>query len=54
MPEIKEELGEELCRYCPYTDYGWAKVNTGPWNLCEGRCCEEAYENYLKEANEDE
>lgn len=48
-PLSQEELGEELCEYCPYTDYGSIPVGTGPWNLCEGVCCDEAYENYLEE-----
>ena len=42
----KEELDEELCSYCPYTEYGQAEVNTGPYNLCEGGRCDDAYENY--------
>ena len=42
----KEELEEELCSYCPYTEYGQTEVNTGPHNLCEGCMCDDAYENY--------
>ena len=44
-----QELGEELCLYCPCTEFGLTKVSTGPWNLCEGRSCDEAYENYCYE-----
>jgi hypothetical protein len=35
-----------ICEYCPYTDYGAVPVGTGPHNLCEGRFCEEALEEY--------
>ena len=42
----KEELDEELCSYCPYTEYGQTEANTGPYNLCEGCMCDDAYENY--------
>lgn len=42
----KEELEEELCSYCPYTEYGQTEANTGPHNLCEGCMCDDAYENY--------
>lgn len=44
--KTKEELEEELCSYCPYTEYGQTEVNTGPHNLCEGCRCDDAYENY--------
>lgn len=47
------ELVDELCDYCHLTDYGLNKVNTGPHNLCEGRSCSEAYDNY-KEGIEEE
>lgn len=57
IEELIEELGEELCKYCFYTDYGEdlnaAKVSyhlTG----CEGMYCKEAYENYLEECEEEE
>jgi len=43
----KKELDTELCDYCPFTKEG--PTNTGPWNLCEGRACDEAYENYKEE-----
>lgn len=44
----KEELEDELCKYCPCTDYGDTKINTGPHNLCEGIACDQAYKNYLE------
>ena len=44
--KLQEELDEELCSYCPYTEYGQTEVNTGPHNMCEGCRCDDAYENY--------
>ena len=43
----KEELGEELCDHCSFTEYGLIPVNTNQYNLCEGSCCDEAYMEYL-------
>lgn len=43
----------EICEYCPCTDFGSAAVNTGPWNLCEGARCIEAYDAW-KEDNPDD
>lgn len=42
----KLEYSSVLCEHCPFTDYGYVPVNTGPHNLCEGAQCEEAYENW--------
>ncbi|QUH21450.1 hypothetical protein [Alkaliphilus sp. B6464] len=50
----REELEEELCDYCPWTEFGTQKVNTGPWNLCEGTRCDQAYENYLEEVEDED
>lgn len=47
-----EELDDELCKYCPCTEYGLTQINTGAFNLCEGINCKEAYENYLDEFEE--
>lgn len=44
-----DELGDELCFYCPLTDWGTQAVNTCAMTLCEGRKCSEAYECYLEE-----
>lgn len=38
----KEELGDELCNWCPITN--GEKFGT----LCEGSYCDEAYENYIE------
>lgn len=53
LEQAQDELGENLCTFCRCTDYGSAKINTGPWNLCEGCACEEAYENYLENHEEE-
>lgn len=49
----RNDYPSELCNYCPFTDYGLYPLGTGPWNLCEGRFCEEVYEEYI-EMNPDE
>lgn len=49
-----EELGDDLCNYCPMTDCGSYSVNTSHFNLCEGRSCEEAYECYEEEFLEEQ
>ena len=35
-----------ICEYCKCTDWGFQTVNTGPWNMCEGIGCEDAFEEY--------
>ena len=35
-----------ICKYCRFTDFGYAPINTGPHNLCEGMGCDEAKERY--------
>ena len=54
MLKTQEELGEELCKYCSYTEYSTKKVNTGPWNLCEGSRCKEAYDRYCEDQEGEE
>lgn len=53
MAKSKEELEDQLCKYCPCTEYGITKINDGPYNLCEGISCDEAYQNYLDECEEE-
>lgn len=53
MTKKKEELEDELCTYCPCTEFGNTKINTGYWNLCEGCRCDKAYENYLENHDEE-
>lgn len=43
-----------ICNYCPCSDYGFASVNTGPWNLCEGAHCAEALEAYNDNQEDEE
>lgn len=43
-----DELEDQLCDYCPLTQFG-DRVNTNQYNLCEGCKCLEAYDNYLDE-----
>ena len=51
MPKIAEEiktaedLGDELCNYCPLPDECKGARSTGN---CEGSRCSEAYEEYLE------
>jgi len=52
MLKTIEELGDDICDYCRYTENG--PVNTGPHNLCEGAGCDEAYERYIDDSNEEE
>jgi hypothetical protein len=49
----KEDLAEDLCNYCELTDYGLTEINNAPWNMCEGICCDKAYENYLEDFEEE-
>lgn len=57
---VQIEYASLLCSHCPCTEYGLQSTNSGPWNLCEGRSCEEAliqfrednpalFEDFLKE-----
>lgn len=55
MLKTQEELDEELCDYCPLPKesrgvhcYGGQPV------MCEGRYCNEAYERYCEEQEEEE
>ena len=50
-------LDEELCKHCRYTNYGFdMKAKNGYMGVsygCEGMLCDEAYENYLEEYEEE-
>lgn len=50
---MNSEYSSNLCNYCPCTEYGTQSINSGPWNLCEGCSCAEAFEQY-REENEEE
>lgn len=48
--KTKDELGEDLCEYCPLRDYvDEVPPPPTPSNPmgCEGRYCDEAYEKYV-------
>lgn len=46
-----------LCEYCPYTEFGLQPSEyvsgNGTYVACEGRNCEEAFENYTKETGDE-
>ena len=44
-----EELGDELCKWCPLDKKGVYHVPGGFMAGCEGSRCKEAYEAYLEE-----
>ncbi|ADL53243.1 hypothetical protein [Clostridium cellulovorans] len=54
MAKSKDELDEELCNYCPLTDYGLTKINNAPYNQCEGIRCDLTYKEYLENFEEEE
>lgn len=45
----KQDMGDDLCKYCPLDKKGVYGVDGGYMAGCEGSRCEEAYENYLDE-----
>lgn len=44
--ELKEQLGEELCAYCPWNNGGYGHA---PGAVCEGNFCEEACDAFVDE-----
>lgn len=56
IPNLKtaEELGEELCSFCPLDEGArGVKCYGGSIVMCEGSRCSEAYDNYLDQLEED-
>jgi|GEM_PF-2456853 hypothetical protein len=51
--EAIKKMDDELCEFCPLTDFGERKINTGSHNLCEGRDCNLAYVHYLDVMDEE-
>ena len=51
--KLKKDMDEDLCVYCPLTEFGYIKLNTSHFNLCFGSRCDEAYENYIEDESED-
>lgn len=45
----KEDLGDNLCKYCPLENKWVYGADGGYMDGCEGSRCENAYENYLDE-----
>ena len=43
-----------ICSYCECTGHGRYSVNTGPHNICEGRGCEDALENYNESVDDED
>jgi hypothetical protein len=54
MIRSKEDLGDELCNFCPRDENkrGVYSLPGGFPSGCEGANCCEAYENYLEANNE--
>lgn len=47
--KTKDNLGDELCKYCPLEKKGVYGVDGGFVAGCEGSRCDSAYENYLND-----
>ena len=50
--DLMETHQERMCELCEDCIYG-QKMNTGPYNLCEGSSCDEAFELISNELNEE-
>ena len=48
MKLSKEDLGDNLCDYCPLEKKGVYGVPGGFVAGCEGSRCDDAYDNYLE------
>lgn len=52
-PLDMEELGEDLCKWCPLDEYlQGSKLHPNGHYSCEGCRCQEAYEQYLEDFSE--
>lgn len=49
MEKKYEELGDELCKWCPLEKKGTYSTAGGLMVGCEGSHCKEAYDNYMEE-----
>ena len=47
--EYKNILGEEICKFCPWRN---GDINHSSLDLCEGRWCDEAMDNFIEENEE--
>jgi hypothetical protein len=54
-PLSREELGEQLCEYCPLeeSEKGVHCYGGEPVMCVDSGCCKQAYENYLEEFEEE-
>lgn len=50
--DLMDKHQERMCELCEDCIYG-QKMNTGPYNLCEGSMCKDAFELLLDELNEE-
>jgi hypothetical protein len=48
----KDDMGDDLCKYCPLEKKGVYGVDGGYMAGCEGSRCDDAYENYLESVGE--
>ena len=44
--ELKEQLGDELCEFCPWRK---GEIDHTFDSLCEGSYCDDAFDNFLDE-----
>lgn len=44
--ELKEQLGDELCEFCPWRK---GEIDHTFNSLCEGSYCDDAFDNFLDE-----
>ena len=47
--ELKEQLGDELCAFCPWKN---GEIDHQIDSLCEGIYCDEAFEAFMDENQE--
>lgn len=49
---VKDDMGDDLCKYCPLEKKGVYGVDGGYMAGCEGSRCDDAYDNYLESVGE--
>lgn len=49
---VKDDMGDDLCKYCPLEKKGVYGVDGGYVAGCEGSRCDDAYDNYLESVGE--
>lgn len=48
----KDDMGDDLCKYCTLENKGVYGVDGGYVAGCEGSRCDDAYDNYLESVGE--